>query len=109
MMILAVLFAVLTLAPSAWAECTWVLWEATEKVGTESSWSPLGASENEKACEAWRQKQKVPFSTSGLTRRLIGETIVDEYSAPYPQLTVLRNYRCLPDTVDPRGPKGSGR
>ena len=66
---------------TAFAECAWVLWVKGEGLaGTYKDWSPLRAFDTHGECESWDLGK-----ASG-----------------------LRGYdtRCLPDTVDPRGPKG---
>ena len=78
---LVALFAALTLASSAWAECAWVLWGQVGR--SPFSWEVIQSFTSKDACEGSRQ---VKVLREDFTRHL-----------------------CLPDTVDPRGPKGSGR
>ena len=95
-MVVLILAAVLTLAPmQAWAECAWVLWIGSSKIKTE----PIEAFESKAVCEASvaaRIKAMNP-------REVIGPLVIPE-SGNDAWLV-----RCLPDTIDPRGPKGGGR
>jgi cyclic lactone autoinducer peptide len=68
----------LVFATSASAECAWVLWYQA----LSGLWEPKVAVRSEQDCTAERERA---------VKRL-----ADIPSA----------YRCLPDTVDPRGPKG---
>ena len=63
-------------ATSASAECAWVLWSGPA-LSTPIAWDPQGAFSTKAECEA-----------KGLAIKAV---VV---------------FRCLPDTVDPRGPKG---
>jgi hypothetical protein len=100
----AVVAIMIALAPiQVWAECAWVLWQESSAVGYAASWAPQGAWPLESQCRLQRNRAyaafgpvsevsegsaiRMPDSTTGATVRLL----------------------CLPDTIDPRGPKGGGR
>jgi hypothetical protein len=84
MRVLVALLLLLSLSTSASAECAWVLWENRLVDGNKvhaSDWSPRQGFEKAEHCiNAWKA---LPPGTH------------QEFL-----------YRCLPDTVDPRGPKG---
>jgi hypothetical protein len=63
-------------ATSASAECAWVLWSSSA-LSNPLRWDPIGAFDTKAECE-----------TQGLAIKSVAV------------------FRCLPDTVDPRGPKG---
>ena len=89
---LLVAFSLLTPAATAYAECAWVLWEQTQ-VGNLWAVAPIDAQivfKEQRECEAWAEQRN---QTHQKARATIGRM---------PE----RTWRCLPDTIDPRGPKG---
>ena len=87
--ILLALLCLLALATSA--ECAWVLW-VEEPVGS-NRWSLASRT-------AFERKRECDEVQRTLTETLI-EASKRKLRAPTSQ-----PYTCLPDTVDPRGPKG---
>jgi len=94
------LLLVLTLASSASAECAWVLWQNLETI-TQREGSRI----------QWERSPFLPesaYSSRVECAKALG-AIAENWSED-PKVGDSRNaYRCLPDTVDPRGPKGSER
>jgi hypothetical protein len=107
---LAVLLAVLTpgaciagWASSAWSDCAWVLWEHVWYTGAKSylpgysqTWTPTGAVAKQGDCE--RGQTSMERQWSALAKL-----------APPDDPDRSVQWVCLPDTVDPRAPKASGR
>lgn len=105
----------LTSAPVAHADCAWVLWmeERLATTPAESSWRVLQGTTTNESCQAGLYARVRDDDTDRATR---GDRMLDEASGPViarlrgsdgrGASQVLR-YLCLPDTVDPRGPKGT--
>ena len=81
---LLVAFYLLTSTATAYAECAWVLWGMMPRMGGGLDYMALHASASEKACKEELMERKSRAKESGGAAPLL----------------------CLPDTVDPRGPKG---
>ena len=106
---LLVLVCLLMLASSASAECAWVLWLNHTAVVTGEEidlWIPLNASTDKIDCQqvlaATLQANARPANPGDVVALRVSNTI-DVVTAAGPHTLV---YVCLPDTVDPRGPKG---
>lgn len=86
------LFALLALATSAAAECAWVLW--AEEGGKQ--WTTQEAHSTKAHCES--DLRKTTDAASRLGGKVVGNFVFVG--------NLVVKYQCLPDTVDPRGPKG---
>jgi hypothetical protein len=100
--VLAALLAVLALASSAWAECAWVLWESV----SNAAWEPKEALDTRAACDAAAKKIITSLATNYPGSTAVGFTSITVQTDKGPMYVSMR---CLPDTVDPRGAKASGR
>jgi hypothetical protein len=91
---LFVAFYLLTSAATAYAECAWVLWHHVTSTNpaapTEGVWTPQHSFTANASCAPIETRMN---ETRGKRRDPLGF----EYDSVFV---------CLPDTVDPRGPKG---
>ena len=98
---LLVAFYLLTSAATAHAECAWVLW----LMGGPSPWGVFQAFSTREGCiEAMRQQAA---AVDKRTLRVTQDTSGGSFTANA-RGRILRG-QCLPDTVDPRGPRGQGQ
>ena len=102
-LVIALLFVV-AVPVSAWAECAWVMWlraapsdSSGTLVGAWTPWVPYGATTNAEGCTELALDKKGPEENKVATR-------ATGVSLTRGQVASL-SWQCLPDTVDPRGPK----
>ncbi len=92
--------SLVTTAATAHAECAWVLWERWSSEGTGDSWTALGSEGSQWACNRASESEYAQGVRKGVER--IGRALkINDKTFIF--------YACLPDTVDPRGPKGGAR
>ena len=110
---------------TASAECAWVAWQEWTIIGKSaapfSEWTIIQAASSEKRCaEAadeqvkaraafWRAPEPTPPGQNPQFTRQV--EVSPNHVAVTDSTGYVNTYRflCLPDTVDPRGPKGSAR
>jgi hypothetical protein len=89
---------------SASAECAWVLWLGTAGVaGVNDTTVILQATETRQACDVALSEAMSFWKRDPSPNMSVGE---DSVVITGVKFQILR-YMCLPDTVDPRGPKGT--
>jgi hypothetical protein len=121
--ILFMLLCLLAVAPSAAADCAWVLWTALSDPDVQPSegekvWRIHDAFASQSACAQGRATVLVRWRDEAQRTVRLGElTVSAELIEPDGKMTLFRegsgrvvraqNERvlCLPDTLDPRGPK----
>ncbi len=101
---LLVAFSLLALTATAYAKCAWVLWSdlivGLPSGRTEREWQLGEAVATMADCHEQMRRQIELRVKAGETLR--GDTLSSDAAGTH----FMRRLICLPDTVDPRGPKG---
>src|SRR5882724_9763126 len=85
----------LAVAASASAECAWVLWSRMSRIDRNqfvATLTPVTGFPTSQECKSRASEMSKTTEADQKTMRSLGIQALD--------------YTCLPDTVDPRGPKG---
>jgi hypothetical protein len=102
--LLAALYLLIS-AATAYAECAWVLWETITTKESQGSPEPVRAYTTKPDCDRALSDALAEFKNSpGRPARM--DPQYQEAYVTMGKSTTAYGYRCLPDTVDPRGPKG---
>jgi hypothetical protein len=111
--VVAMLCCLLAVATSASAECAWVLWQGRSVNLGEQQWQSLdGVPEWAGCVEMKLAKHKsladVKYSPYGDATivDMKDRVVISSKSDSGEKKVIVIEFRCLPDTVDPRGPKG---
>jgi hypothetical protein len=99
--------SLLSSAATAYAECAWVLWEET--IASAASTTPRAGLSTQPLGRKSVCRQKMTETMTRLvekkekTHKFRSATTLEVVA---PLETYFIRFVCLPDTVDPRGPKG---
>ena len=100
-----VVLCLLTSTATAHADCAWVMW--TEE--RHSGGGPIKLSASDAFDTREQCRTRLAYTTAlvgrGLGGRVVGNVVVMSSKDGEPSL--MFTYFCLPDTVDPREPKGA--
>jgi hypothetical protein len=100
---LVVVLLLLASVGTASAECAWILWEHSS-VPRPGYWNLLRAYDGRRECAADHAKLMSPNSAWHAAYEPLNEDSVIQRLPT--GLAIVKRAQCLPDTLDPRGPKG---
>ena len=95
-----VAFYLLTSAATAHADCAWVLWTKNCCSSYGNYWARHDAFDTRAQCVSFLDRADVPANSP---HRRSETSLVTGFGKGEDAVAFLQ---CLPDTVDPRGPKG---
>lgn len=102
---LAATFCLLASVASASAGCAWVLWAVSGGNAPSPGPDPVFASTTKQECERALAK-RIADAKRGPGRVTVDGTTVIHWDASGSRVVWTDDYLCLPDTVDPHGPRG---
>jgi hypothetical protein len=110
--LLASAVAVTAPAATAYAECAWVLWSHTVPLSKAEKWKPETGFPDALSCQHTMtaiRPERLSIEAGGpeIERVDAGGNAATVYYKDGRKSSA--SLHCLPDTVDPRGPKGGGR
>ena len=97
-------FLILVFASSASAECAWIMWNRANEQTALDAWTIFTAFGNRKACVRELDSRAKEWKKSGWTIGFDGDARMTAKSK-----AGVHELMCLPDSTDPRAPKGSRR
>lgn len=105
----AILIAILLGSQTGEAGCAWVLWDRLRvwdrEKGGSTGWQIVEAAESRDQCLATLRTAIAGHVARGARRGgPVGDVQYDD-----PEYKISHTYSCLPDTIDPREPKGAAR
>ena len=107
---LVVVLLVLASVGIAWAE--WVLWRyevitlaTSPGIPSSAAWAIDDTADTQASCDGLLAKAVAKSATEPDVQKVFPAGVIYQRN----NIVRARNYTCLPDNIDPRGPKGSGR
>ncbi len=102
---LLVAFGLLMSAATTYAECAWVLWEDMIQSSKNTSTEPVRAYTTKEDCDRALADALAELKSSPV-QIVTKDAKRQEASVKTGKTTISYRYVCLPDTIDPRRPKG---